>query len=477
MRIKPYLPAMFAALLVSTIALWVLVDWVYTPLPAAPTRQPSVEGSLAEQATRSAVRDLPLETQFRQGVGTPGVSRGSWPCFRGPERDAIVRDDTPLADAWPAGGPPEQWRVALGEGHAGPAIMNGRVYILDYDEELPGDRLRCLSFESGEEIWSRAYNVHIKRNHGISRTVPAVSDDVVVTIGPKCHMMACDSTTGQFLWGFDMAARYGTEIPLWYTGQCPLIREGAVIIAPGGNVLLSALDLRTGETIWETPNPVAWEMSHASIAEMTVDHTAMFIYPAIGGLVGIAAAGPDAGALLWTNDQWDHAVVAPSPLPIGDDRFLCTAGYGSGSAIFKIERIANEWRCMREQVLDRKTFACEQQTPIYRDGKLYTIMPKDAGKERETFLCMRDNGMVLWSSGNQHRFGLGPFIYADGKFLILRDDGELVLAQESESGYEALAAHQVLRGRDAWAPLALVGGRLLMRDQEVLVCLDLRPRP
>ena len=92
------------------------------------------------------------------------------------------------------------------------------------------------------------------------------------------------------------------------------------------------------------------------------------------------------------------------------------------------------------------------------------------GAEGTITLSVKTAGM----SGMTERFGLGPFLFADGKFLILNDTGELTLARASTTGFEKLARAKVLRGRDAWAPMALVDGRLLLRDSEQLVCLDVR---
>ncbi|MFO7823111.1 MAG: hypothetical protein R6V72_04175, partial [Cyclobacterium sp.] len=75
--------------------------------------------------------------------------------------------------SWPEAGPKRIWEIELGEGYAGAAIHKGRLFILDYDESKGADVLRCLSAETGEEIWRRWYKIKIKRNHDISRTVPA----------------------------------------------------------------------------------------------------------------------------------------------------------------------------------------------------------------------------------------------------------------------------------------------------------------
>ncbi|MCD8260920.1 MAG: PQQ-like beta-propeller repeat protein [Bacteroides sp.] len=89
--------------------------------------------------------------------------------------------------------------METGEGHAAPVIYNGIAYFLDYDEALSSDALRCFSLETGEELWRRWYRVPMKRNHSFSRTVPVVSDEYIITIGPQGHVMCCDPVTGELI--------------------------------------------------------------------------------------------------------------------------------------------------------------------------------------------------------------------------------------------------------------------------------------
>src|SRR5450759_4579650 len=117
------------------------------------------------------------------------IVAGDWPRFRGVDFDNISKDTTPLADTWDTSGPAIIWRTTLGEGYAGPAVHNGRVYLLDYNERKKADMLRSFSLKSGKELWRRWYYVDLKRNHGYSRTIPAVTDKYLVSIGPRTHCL------------------------------------------------------------------------------------------------------------------------------------------------------------------------------------------------------------------------------------------------------------------------------------------------
>lgn len=404
--------------------------------------------------------------------------KGSWTRFRGADFDNINKEKIPLINSWGAG-PDILWEVELGEGHAAPVIQNGKAYVLDYVEARNTDALRCFSLETGEELWSRWYLVKVKRNHGMSRTVPAITEKYLVTMGPRCHVMCVDPETGDFLWGKDLVKEYGTEIPFWYTGQCPIIVDDVAILAPGGSSLLIGVDCATGEVLWETPNPDKWQMSHSSIMPMTFEGKKMYIYFAVGGIVGISAEGADVGKILWKTNAFAPNVIAPSPVMLGNGKFYATAGYGAGAALFQLKKTGDTYSVQHLQTYKpSEGIASEQQTPILYKGRMFSIAPKDAGGLRSEFLCVDPNNPknILWTSGKTDRFGLGPYIMADNKFFILNDDGTLTIAKVNLNSFEFLDKAKIIDGQDAWGPFALADGYLLMRDSKKMVCINIRAK-
>lgn len=435
---------------------------------------PSVPGmdggpTLAERDA-SAELNVEISGTYESFDGSAAELPGVWPRFRGSDFDNIAKADVKLADKWPEAGPKVYWSIELGEGHAAAAVWEGLVFLLDYDEAKRADALRCFSLADGKEIWRRSYGLPAKRNHGLSRTIPAVTDDCVVTIGPRCHVMCVDTETGDFRWGIDLQKEYGTTEPLWFTGQCPLIDNGLAIIAPvGTDVLMMAVDCKTGEVVWKAPNPNGWKMSHSSVMPMTLHGEKMYVYSAVGGMTGISLNGD----IRWSI-PWSATVIAPSPIALSDNRIFITAGYGAGSQLIQIEKEGNTYAA-KEIVRHgpKEWLACEQQTPILIDGLLYGIMPKDAGALKQQFVCYNPKSSdLVWSSGKTARFGLGPFLLADNKFYLLDDDGTLTMLALSKTGYTQLAQHKILDGHDAWGPLALAGTRMLLRDSKTMVCIE-----
>lgn len=449
--------------------------WMYNPVESFTRSIPGMDDRPDSLSETSEV--VCIGESFQLFAEEEFHLKGSWPHFRGADFDNICKDSTPLIDHFDEGDNNVLWKIDLGEGHAAPVIHKGKVYLLDYLEKEKMDALRCFSLETGKELWRRSYSVHVKRNHGMSRTVPAITDDYVVTIGPLGHVMCCDPANGDLLWGIDLVKDYQTEIPFWYTGQCPLIDSGLAIIAPGGKSLLIAVDCASGKIVWETPNPDHWQMSHSSIMPMTLNGKDMYVYAAVGGICAVSSKGDDRGSVLWKLIDFAPNVVAPSPLIFPDGSIFMTAGYGAGSILFKIIEEQGQYSTkVLQQFKPKEGVASEQQTAIYWNSHVFIILPKDAGMNRNQLACcLPDDGQkILWTSGKDQRFGLGPYIIADGKFFIVSDDGTLTIATASTSGFFVLDKRRIIEGQDAWGPIAIADGRLLMRDSKQMVCLDIR---
>jgi outer membrane protein assembly factor BamB len=451
----------------TCVALGLLVFVWGTGLPAgwAPLRVPLLGGDGGGDTGGAS----PLEkATLSASDGTAADLPGTWPGFRGPNHDAVSPEATPLAETWAGGEPKPLWSVDAGEGHAGAAVLKGRVYLMDYDREAQADAVRCLSLADGKEIWKFSYPLAIKRNHGMSRTVPAVTAQHVVSLGPKCHVSCLDAVSGKFQWGIDLVREYGTTVPPWYAGQCPLIDGERVILAPAGRSLMIAVELATGKVLWQTPNPRGWKMTHVSITPMEIAGRKTYVYCGHRGVAGIAA---DDGSLLWETPEWKISIATvASPVPVPGNRIFLSGGYEAGSMMLEVSEQAGKWQVKPAFRLDADVFGATQQTPVFHAEHLYGVRPNGE------LVCLDLQGKVLWASGMSHRFGLGPFMLADGKILAMDDNGELTMAAASPDGFRPLAQAKVLEGHDAWGPMALAGGRMIVRDLTRLVCLDLRKK-
>jgi outer membrane protein assembly factor BamB len=237
-----------------------------------------------------------------------------------------------------------------------------------------------------------------------------------------------------------------------------------------------AVDCHTGKILWETPNPGGLKMSHSSIMPWTLNGKKMYVYSAVGGVAGISAEGEDEGKLLWVSKEWNHSVVAPAPVCFADGKILLTAGYGAGSMVIKVVPVNGSYRVdVLKKYLPKDGMASEQQTPLLWNGLLYGIQPKDAGPLRNQLICVHPDDVtkVIWTSGKDIRFGLGPYMIADNKMYVLSDDGTLTMIQPDGKKYIQLAQKKLFDGHDAWAPLAIADGYMVLRDSKTMYCINL----
>jgi outer membrane protein assembly factor BamB len=480
-----YIPVITAVAAVLAVGVWVAAN------PAG-SLQPR-EGVAGGRPPVSDAVEWPGEFLAATGPESPTDIQGMWPSFRGENRDGVSPEEVTLVRSWPKEGPKQSWTTTVGIGYAGPAIANGRVFLMDYDESKEADTLRCLSLNDGRELWRRGYHIPIDSDHGISRTVPAVSWNAVVTLGPKLHVMCVDSSTGSFKWGLDMAKTYKTAYPKWYAGQCPLIDRDRLILAPAGaEVLMVALDMATGQPVWTAPNLNGWTMTHSSITPMDYDGKRMYLYCASGGITAVAGEDDDgrgvkAGDILWERDDWKVPFAnVPSPVILGGGHILLSGGYGGGAMLLKL---TDDGATLSTEVVWRTTsakdFGAEQQTPIFYNGYIYAVLPKDVGSP---LVCIDSTGRHVWESGRDYSFGLGPYLIADGLIFAMNDSGLLTMIEATPDAFKPLAQAQVFgvgkpagseeaSGQETWAPMAFAGGRLLVRDLTRLICLDLSAPP
>jgi len=406
---------------------------------------------------------------------------GAWPRFRGPNSDGVSPDEVPLSRQWPEGGPRALWSVDLGEGYAGAAVLGGRVYVLDYDQVKRADAIRCFSLADGKEIWRYSYPVKVKRDHGMSRTVPAVTEKYVVTLGPRGHVTCLDANTGEFRWMLNLVKEFGTTVPLWHAAQCPLIDGDKAIIAPAGllpdgtgGVLMMAVDCATGQIAWKTPNPDKWVMTHSSITPMGFGGQRFYIYCGgsvdAGGVVGVSATD---GTVLWKTDEWRVRTNVPAPVVVGEDRIFLSAGYGqsdNGCMMLRLTQTGGKMTAHPEVRRATDVFGSMQHTPIFYEGNIYGV------SMNRQLTCLDPEGNVVWTSTSANRFGSGPCVIADGLLYVLDDSGVLTLIDATPSGYTQLARAKVLDRPESWGPMAVASGRLIVRDLTKMVCLDVARR-
>jgi len=403
------------------------------------------------------------------------VSGADWPQFRGVNRDNMATE-TGLYRSWPSGGPKVLWKASVAEGYAGAAIKDGQVYLNDYDTGRKEHVVRAISLADGKDLWRWSYPVEIRPSHGITRTVPAVGRTLVFSLDPKCRFHALDAKTGKLVWQKNLVQEYKATIPGWYAGQNPILDGDRVLLATGGDALVVAFDQATGKEVWRTPNPGKDVMSHVSLMPAVIGGVKQYLYLTMNKVVGVAAAD---GQLLWSIPFAAKMAACPSPVPIGDGRVFITSGYEAGSMMIQVRKGESGFTAQKLYDLTSMQFNSEVHTPVLYLNHLFAVSSKTRGR----FTCLGLDGKAVWQSpvvsgdpAATRTFDLGAFLFADGMFFVLDGKtGMLRLLEANTTQYKELASAQILSGEDVWGPMALSGGKLVIRDMSQMVCIQVGP--
>ena len=393
-----------------------------------------------------------------------------WPQFLGPNRDGVVPDAKGLARTWPAHGPKVLWSTPLGVGFGGPAIYGDSVLLLDREEDAR-DVLRRFSLSNGRELWRLEYQAPGKLQYNGSRSSPATDGDLVFTVGPFGHIHAVKFSDGSVVWKADLLKDWRAARPKWGVSNSPLLWGDLVIVTPWGRkAAVVAYRKKTGEVAWTTPNPAGIVQEYQSAVPMTLVGRAMIVATGRRGY----AIGVDleTGRRLWTYTGYpQNGWNIPSPISAGDDQVLITGGYNCGSAMFKVERKDRGY--VTREVWKNRNMGTKTAQALVHGGYLYSNSTDVGGGLR----CLAlDDGTIKWDSrDNRRRFEQGNLIIADGLiFIVAGKGGRLFMVEATPEGYRELASAKLLSGSMVWAPMAYKDGKLVLRDQKKLVCVDLR---
>ncbi|MEI7904163.1 MAG: hypothetical protein WCI43_01960, partial [Candidatus Firestonebacteria bacterium] len=258
-----------------------------------------------------------------------------------------------------------------------------------------------------------------------------------------------------------LVKEFGSTVPPWYAGQCPLIDGEDVLLAPGGkDILIMRVGLSDGRIKWSVGNPGGYEMTHSSIMPVEFKGKKYFLYCASAGSVLVSADG----RLQFIDASWKINIAnVPSPIQVSEELVLYTGGYDTGSKMIRLKEEGGKVGFEEVFKVKAQLFGSQQSTPAVYKGNIYGVI--QAGN----LACMDLKGKVLWKSGR--RFGLAPFLIADDMIYIVDDmQGFLYLVEASPQGYKELGAAKIFNGHEIWAPLAVAGGRMIGKDLTEMVC-------
>jgi outer membrane protein assembly factor BamB len=407
-----------------------------------------------------------------------GAFAAEWPGVYGPARNG-TSDQKGLLRTWPAEGPKVLWTAPVGPGFGGPAVSGGKVYLLDRDEKV-GDTLRVFDLSSGKELWKFAYDAPGTFMFAGSRTTPTIDGDHVYTSGPLGDLYCLNTKTQKPVWHKNIWKDFGgADLPRWAVVQHPLIYGNLLIVAPqtsqAGAV---AYDKLTGELKWKSA-PLSGTTGYVSPSIVKVggeDHVVVTMASVGRGRTAkdgtLNGLDPKTGKVLWTYTNWQCPIPVPQPVDAGEGRVLITGGYSAGSAMFKVQK-KDDGSFGVTELFKNPDFGAHTQPPIlYKDHfySHYTINERSDG-----LVAMAMDGQIKWKTDQQPPFARGGSILADSLLLTTDGSTKLYLIEPDPAAFKPIASAVVLEAGDNWAPLALVDGKLIIRGQKEMKCLQVAP--
>jgi outer membrane protein assembly factor BamB len=417
-----------------------------------------------------------------------------WPHWMGPTRDNVWRE-TGIVDRFPEGGPEVLWRVPVALGYSGPAVAEGRVFVMDYvkrsgnvtnnpggPDRLEGtERVLCFAADTGKLLWKheyeRPYNVSFG---GGPRCTPTVAGDKVYALGAEGNLWCLDVATGRVLWSKDFVKDYQAKTPFWGVSAHPLVDGDVLYCLVGGpGSVAVAFDRHTGRELWRALSAAAQGycppkmIEHGGRRQLLIWHAE-----------AVNSLNPLTGELYWSVPVKPSFEMSISVPRLAGD-FLFVSAYNEASALLRLGQ--SDGKPTAEVVwrgTPRNSVYVANSTPFLEDGMIYGC-DVNSGKLMGVRMETAERVWETWAPTlgevqRAGRYGTAFLVKHEDRFVLFNEQGDLILARLTPDGYEELDRTKLLAptnkvfGRDViWSHPAFANRCVFVRNDEELICVSL----
>jgi len=400
----------------------------------------------------------------RRTKSTASTGGKEWHQFRGANRDN-VSPDKGLLQSWPSSGPRGLWIArGMGQGYSSVSISNGLVYTMG--NSGGSETVFAVNLQNGETAWKARSGDASRLSAGNGpRGTPTVDGDAVYTLGGTGDLSCIDAKSGDIRWQKNILREFQASNIGWGICESVLIDGEKLICTPGGRgATMVALDKQTGDVIWRCAAPGNPAASYASPIVAEVGGIRQYITFTSRSVIGVRA---DNGSFLWGESSPANGTANCSTPLFYQDHVFAASGYGTGGALFRLQ--SSGGRTAAQQVFFTKDMQNHHGGMVIIDGYLY-------GSDDAILTCINlQNGRVMWQNRS---VGKGSVTYADGHIYLRSEGGPVALVEANPRQYrEKGKFRQPERsGASAWPHPVVADGKLFLRDQDNLLCYDLKSR-
>jgi len=395
----------------------------------------------------------------------------SWLQWGGPKRNFMM-EAPPLASSWAQGGPRRVWERSLGEGHSAILVDGNRLYtmyrgagMLSMIRRTQSETVAAIDAATGRTLWEHAYpsatgGLNLEFGAGPHST-PLIVGDTLFAIGSRTEFFALDKNTGKVLWQHDLVKEFGAPQDDRGFSPSPVAYRETVII-PGGSKggAVMAFNQRTGALAWRAGD---YSTGPAAPVLINVNGQDQLV---ISGSNEILGVDPATGSVFWRHPhKTDYGLNISTPVWGPDNLLFVSAAYNNGARQLRLDQAAGKTTVQEQWYQNRMR---THIGTVIRLGDVYIGSSGDFGPCPTVGVDVK-TGQVLWQN---REFARSTFLHADGKLIILDEDGNIGIAAPTRQGLNVLSKASVLSNK-AWTVPTLVGTKLYLRDRATMMALEL----
>ena len=416
---------------------------------ALPLLSPSVRPP-SEAVTSPAASDDP--------AGPEGYGQ-----FLGPNRNATI-DESGINWDWARSPPVELWRRPVGAGWSAFSVSGDRA--ITQEQRGPNELVVCYWLSSGEVAWSHADPARFQEVLGGigPRATPTIAGDRVFTLGATGILNCLSLASGSPVWSVNILRETGCPNQGWGKSSSPLVYDGLVIVAAGGNGSgeggcpgMVAYQEQSGEEVWRSA-PTEPGYCSPSVAQLAGRPQLLIL-----NLASVSSHDPATGETLWSHPWEGTQPKVTQPVPVGESRVLLSSGYGVGAELLAITEGA-DGRLEPQSLWKNRNLKSKFSNIVVYQGAAY-------GLDDGIMACIDlANGKRHWKGG---RYGHGQLLLNGDKIFVLAEAGDGVVVQATTAGHTELSRHKLLDGK-TWNHPSLPAPYLLVRNAAEAACYRLK---